>query len=172
MAIPRKIMQPVLFAAGGILFLVAVIVYWPRGSGGVDPQALARQALEGATPQAREAAAVKLAALGERAHDLQVRVLNESRDPNVRAAMIQGLAAQWEYGSMPAFLDAMNDESPLVRGRAGAAVQRMLGADFGFQYDDPPEKRKALIAGLRKEWEFLKKSPGFENTVKALKQKR
>ncbi len=41
---------------------------------------------------------------------------------------------------------------PTVRNSAGMAVRHILGLDYGFRATDPPQKRQAVIARLRKDW--------------------
>lgn len=145
---------------GGALAVLLAILGWRflPGRRPPSPEELARQALEAPTPGEREVAAVRLAQLGKEAKGQLQRVLAESQSAAVRAACIGGLAAQWDYQSMPVFLDALDDPSAVVRGRAGVAVQRFLGADFGFRHDDPPKKRQAVVKILKREWERVKDS--------------
>jgi hypothetical protein len=100
------------------------------GARTASPQALARNALEAAGTDERELAAVELARVANNSQlPASVRaeatqhlraVLTESQSPPVRAACIQGLASRWDYDSMPAPVDALDDPSDLVR--TGAAV--------------------------------------------------
>ncbi len=81
------------------------------------------------------------------------RELVEGDSAAVRAAAADGLGTRRDVESMPALLDAMEDADALVRGRAGAAVQKILGADFFFRADDPPDKRADTLARIRAHWE-------------------
>lgn len=129
---------------------------------------LAQESLEAPTPDEQEVAAVRLAELGRPAREHLQRVLSESQSPQVRAACIRALYAQWDYDSMPVFLDALDDESELVRARAGAAVERMMSVDFDYHHDDPPEKREAAVKRLREHWEQFRKSEIFANWKRRL----
>jgi len=128
-----------------------------------SPDELVGVALESADPAEQEKAAVELAALGRPAMKHLQRVLAESQSDRVRAAVARGLASEPDYDSMPVLLDALADPSPVVRDRAGAAVQQLLGAEFQFAADAPPEERERDIAAIRKEWERLRDSPAFES---------
>jgi hypothetical protein len=161
---------------GGCLVVLVAILGWQMFSGerAPSPEELARQALEAASPDEQEVAAVRLAQLGKEAKEHLRRVLAESQSPPVRTACIQGLAAQWDYQSMPVFFDALNDESELVRVRAAVAVQRMLSADmeyFNYSYRDPPEKRQAAIELLRKRWKQLRDSPKLKRWKKRVEER-
>jgi hypothetical protein len=157
----RKVQYAIL--GGGLPVLLALLVWQILpAERRPSPDQLARQALEAATPAEQEVAAVRLAELGTDAKDHLRQVLTESQSAAVRAACIRGLAAQWDYDTMPMLLDALEDPSPLVRGRAGVAVQRLLGADFGFRCDDPPEKRGMVVKRLRQEWERVKDTPAMQ----------
>ena len=133
-----------------------------------SPEELVRVALESPDPAQQEKAAVELAELGRPALKHLQRLLAESQSNHVRAAVIQGLAFQRDYDSMPALLDAMADPSLVVRGRAGAAVQRLLGLKFGFDADGPPDEREKIIMAVRKQWESLRNSPGFKTRKKEM----
>ena len=103
-----------------------------------SPDELAQEALKAATPEEQESAAVELAAvandeelqppLREKAKINLREVLAESQSPMAQAACLQGLSSQWAYESMPAFLDALDHESDLVRSRAVAAVDKLLAS--------------------------------------------
>ncbi len=60
---------------------------------------------------------------------------------------------------MPALLDALEHESALVRGAAGAAVKRLLSVDLGYRHDDPPERRRQAVERIRKYWDQMRDSP-------------
>ena len=47
----------------------------------------------------------------------------------------------------------MEDDDPLVRGRAGAAARQIMGVDFHFRANDPPEKRAKALAAIKSEYQ-------------------
>lgn len=166
--------RKVLFNIAGALLLVVLVFYgwrWifsepPRQS----PEQLAQVALTASTPQERQEAAVALVPLGHSAVEPMVRVLSESPSPEVRATMIQGLSMERDFDSMPAFLNALDDESVLVRTRAAGAVQRLLQIDVGYRADAPRQKRLAAIKVFREEWEKMRVTPGLRKFREKLRQ--
>ncbi len=133
---------------------------------------LAQESLEAPTSDEQEAAAVRLAELGRPAREHLQRVLSESQSPQVRAACIRALAAQWDYDSMPEFLDALNDESELVRARAGAAVERMMSIDAGYRSEDSPQRRAAAVKHFRERWEQFRNSETLDYWKKRLEERQ
>ncbi len=127
-----------------------------------SPEVLAEQALGGSSPEAREKAAVQLATQVTDSRNLLRQVFHQSEAPPVRAACISGMAGNWDYHSMDDLLAALEDESPLVRGRAGAAVQQMLGIHFYFRAQDPPDKRAVAVKKMRAAWEYMRTSGKLE----------
>jgi HEAT repeat protein len=81
------------------------------------------------------------------------RELVEGESAAVRAAAADALGAMGDSQSMPQLLAAMEDANAAVRGRAGVAVQRILGADFFFRANDPPEKREDTLQRIRNHWD-------------------
>jgi HEAT repeat protein len=153
--------QNLLFCAAGVLLLAAVAFYgwrWMSAPSKPSAEKLAGVALSG-DPDERQEAALMLIALGDPAVPLMRRVLRQSEAPEVRAAMIQGLIGQYDYASMPAILDALDDESPLVRMRAAPAVLKLLCFDVSYSSDDPPEKRREAVKACRQRWETMLKMP-------------
>jgi len=151
----------ILYSIAGVLAIIAVVVFgclyipWDRRP---SPDELERTALEGATSAEKERAAVELAGRGAEAGEHLRRVLQKSKLPQVRAAAIQGLGAQHDYESVEALLDALEDESPLVRGRAGIAMKTLLGVDFRFRAAASPEERAVKVQLIRKAWDEMRES--------------
>jgi hypothetical protein len=123
------------------------------------PEELARTALTAGAADEREVAAVKLSQLGKPAREHFLHVLDESGQPEVRAACIRGLAEQWSYRDMPVLLRALEDDSVTVRAQAGQAVQLMLRINYEFRADDPEEKRQEVVKRLYKRWEVFQRLP-------------
>lgn len=141
-----------LFGAGGIL-LAAVTLWLLLGKGEPSAEELAEWALNAPTSEERQEAAIQLARCGKESVQLLRRVFSESDTPEVRAAIAQGLGHQRDVESLRDLIDAMEDASPLVRGRAGVAVSRIVGLDVPFGADAPPEERQKAVAFYRKFWE-------------------
>lgn len=79
-----------------------------------------------------------------------------------RAAAAARLGQIGDEQSIPALLRAMEDPDPVVRGRAGAAVRKIMKADYRFRAADPPERRTEVLANIKRDWEAYleyKRSP-------------
>lgn len=99
------------------------------------------------------------------------RVLRGEREqPNVRAAAARALGRLQLWDGMPALVEALEHPDPLVRGRAGAAIRKMLGRDYLFRANDPLEKRREAIANIRRDWRGFKRA--HELYVRRLKEKQ
>jgi hypothetical protein len=106
--------------------------------------------------QARADAADRLGTL----HEEDLRQAQAAGSPEEKRQ------AEWEAivraePTLALLFAAMDDESSLVRSRAGVAVSKIIKADYGFRADDPPAKRRALLKGMKRD---------RENCVKALEK--
>ena len=82
-----------------------------------------------------------------------VNVLGTQQEqPKVRAAAARALGRLHFWAGMPALVEALEDPDPLVRGRAGAAVRKMLGRDYLFRANDPPARRRQAVDNIRRDW--------------------
>jgi len=176
------------FISAGVLLFVVLVFYGSRwmfsGPPRQSPEELAQIALTASTPQEQQSeavelggqpdqrgqrrgaeqqqsAAVELVQLGARALPQMRQVFHESQSTEMRAQMILGLAQQWDLDSMPAFLAAMDDPSPLIRGRAEMAVKKILTDVGDYRADDPPEKRRQALQAVRRNWDAMRASPRF-----------
>ena len=143
-----------LFGAGALAW-----VYWPRSPRASTPEQLAEQALSGDNPVIQQQAAATLAHPQFAAVPQLRQVLKEARHPDVRAAAAQGLGDVQDFQSVPELLRLCDDPSPLVRGRAGAAVTNIIGMDFFFKAEDPPKERAAAIESMRRAYDQMRRSP-------------
>jgi HEAT repeat protein len=134
-------------------------VYWPRSDRAKTPEQLAEQALSGDNPLVQQMAAAQLSNHRQAAAPQLRQVLKQASNPDVRAAAAQGLGDVQDFQSVPELLRLCEDPSPLVRGRAGAAVTNIIGMDFFFKADDPPEKRKAVIESMRRAYDQMRRYP-------------
>lgn len=149
-----------------IAFLVAACLagaavlawlYWPRAQHRATPEQLAEQALSAENPIAQARATTELRTRGA-APQLR-EVMAQTRDAEVRATAAQALGDLEDFQSVPELLTLCDDASPLVRGRAGAALCSILGADFPFAADLPPDKRTRVTDAMRKMYEQMRRSP-------------
>jgi hypothetical protein len=135
-------------------------VYWPRSSHATTPEELAEQALSGNDQAVQSRAALQLTRFDRREAAPPLRqVLREARHAEVRAAAIQGLGEVADFESVPELLRLCNDPSPLVRGRAGAALCEILGADFPFEADLPAAQRAEVIDAMRRMYDQMRRHP-------------
>jgi hypothetical protein len=81
------------------------------------------------------------------------RMFNEGESPEQRGLGAAGLGERRDVASMPALLDAMEDESPVLRGHASIAVRKILGADYFFDPEAPPAARQEVVARYRSLWD-------------------
>jgi HEAT repeat protein len=156
-------MRNVLLIVAGLLAVAVAGVYggrWLFRDRPESPETLAHRALSAPTEREQEEAAVALSNLNCSGLEKHLRsVLEQSQTPGVRAACIQGLRIREDYGSVEMLFEALEDPSPLVQGRAAAALTHLLGRDHFFRPNDPPERRKMVIAAMRVSWEQLQESP-------------
>ena len=80
-------------------------------------------------------------------------LLDDAREtPEVRAAAARSLGRMRIWAAMPSLINALEDPNPTVRGRAGAAVRRILGVDFGFRANASLADRARAVAEIRSCW--------------------
>lgn len=144
----KPVFQYSVFAVAGVLLLVWLFSGETRST----PEELVDRALSAPTVDERQTAAIELSRRGDVPIESVRNVFRQSKAPEVRAAAAQGLGRTRDIDSLPALIDAMEDESPLVRGRAGAAVKQIVGLDYEFRALDPPEERQKAVDFYRKFW--------------------
>lgn len=122
-----------------------------------SPEDLARQAVDEGRPTDQVRAAAQLAALASKPLEghadavissLEVALVN-GRNPEVRAAAVVGLARTGSRSVLPLVVEAIEDEDPLVAGRALAAAQHLLGVRYGAEerpFDRVERRRLAAMA--------------------------
>jgi hypothetical protein len=166
-------MKKALWPALAVVALLVVGFYvwylYPRNVR-PTPDNLKQEALTGATPEAKQAAAAQLSDWGAEALPQMREVLAGSDVPEVRAMMVQGLGKQYDYESMELLLKGLEDESVEVRERSAQVVRVMLGRSVPFNAAGPTAERAAAVAAMRKEWEELQKSPLLKNFQERLKR--
>ena len=112
---------------------------------------LVKQASRSDDERVREAAAVAMGGFGARA-DVQVLIGslgNAAEKPRVRAAAAVSLGRLDDYSAMPVLIESLEDDDPVVRGRAYAAIRRILRLDVGFHARAPVAERRAKIARIK-----------------------
>ncbi|MGE3806562.1 MAG: HEAT repeat domain-containing protein [Gemmataceae bacterium] len=114
-----------------------------------DAETLTNEALSGPDASVRLQAALRLSLYGADGVAGMRRVLAESEEPDVRAAMLDGLAAQRDWESMPTMIAALDDENAEVRRRAASAINHLFNRDFGLRPDTPAAERAKTIELIR-----------------------
>ena len=141
---------------------VLLAVWFFSGDTPSTPQQLVEQALNWPTAVERKTAAIELSQRDDVPVESVRSVFRQSESAEVRAAAVQGLGRVRDVDTLPELIDAMEDESPLVRGRAGAAVRRIVGLNYEFRALDPPEERAKAVAFYRKFWKEARGSKFVE----------
>ena len=132
-----------------------------RSRGSVEtPADLARQAIAVGSPKDQARAATRLAALAARPRpqarpegsgdvigSLQDTLAN-GRTSEVRAAAIVGLARTADRSVLPLLVEAIEDDDPLVSGRAVAAVQHLLGVRYELDEQPLDREGRRRLAGM------------------------
>ena len=141
----------------GLLLVVAIVVWqvWPESTEPLDPPAVLSQKLETAPPAQKVKAAQDFVRHGAAART-EVRAALEQHqryEPEVVAPLLQATMKNRDYRSMPTLIELLEHEDPLVRGRAGAAVQKILGADFGYRANAPDEERRRIIEVIKSDYQ-------------------
>jgi HEAT repeat protein len=120
------------------------------------PADLARQAIAAGSPQDQAQAATRLAAVaaqprpngsGAAIASLQETLAN-GHTPEVRAAAIVGLARTGDRSILPVLVEAIEDDDPLVSGRAVAAVQHLLGVRYELDEQPLDREDRRRLAGM------------------------
>jgi len=128
-----------------------------RAMGSLGPAAVPHleRRIGDARPEVREAAVV---AWGQAAGDLHPEVVAAAArtDPSVvvRAAAVSVLGQVRAVNEMDTLIEALDDPDRMVRVRASAAIERILGRRYEVYLDDPPgsERRRQAVENVRQIW--------------------
>jgi hypothetical protein len=146
--------------AAGILAAVFV-VWWflPSASERLEPpEVLQERVLQGTTVEVQAEAAQAMVRHGPAAQPFIRQALAEYRgnDADVLVPLLQGAQRQRDWRNMNRLFELMEHADPRVRGKAGAAVVEIMGADYGFAASDPPAKRREVLGRMRAVYEKMK----------------
>jgi HEAT repeat protein len=113
-----------------------------------------KKAIQSPAWEDRHAAVVGLGQLKDKGDPatLLAVLTNAQEKPEVRAAAAEQLGAMRHIDAGPALIDAMSDESELVRTAAGVALTKLMGMVFDFSARDPAGKREEAVARARNTW--------------------
>lgn len=119
------------------------------------------EAMDADRPAVREAAAAAMAYLGQDAAFEALKDLlvpGAEPDPGVRAAAAGTLGQLNRWESFLPLVEAMDDPSPKVRGRAYAGVKKMIGRDYRFRPNLPRSERLRIISALKADRQGLRQA--------------
>jgi HEAT repeat protein len=110
-----------------------------------------------ARPEVREAAVV---AWGRAAGDLRPEAVavaaaaREDKSAIVRATAVSVLGQVRAVNEMETLIAALDDPDRMVRVRASASIERILGRRYEVYLDDPPgsDRRREAVENVRKIW--------------------
>lgn len=122
-----------------------------------SPRDLARRAIGAGKPEEKVRAAARLAELAARSREgvaadtvaCLKELLARGASSDVRAAAVVGLARTGDHSVLPLIVAAIEDDDPLVAGRAVAAAQHLLGVRYGVEerpFDREERRRLAAMA--------------------------
>ena len=151
-----SVSRPFAAAAGLILFFGLLSLLW-MGLGQPDRPAVDLVKLEKAMAHEnglrREVAVARFAqfAAPEQSHKV-ARLLAEDRSPFVRAAAARGLGWMVAYEQKQLLLEALRDESKMVRHAAIDAIDRIAGVRIVTHSEAWIRNRRDVIAMLEQRW--------------------
>jgi len=134
---------------------------------------LAAQALDTSLPQAqRRDAATRMmtAAEPDAAIPSMHSLLATSDDDSVREMMAKRLGDLRDMDSSPQLIEAMGDSSTRVREAAAHSLIKMLGRDYFFRPDDPPDLQRAAQDRYRRYWDYIQGNPYMLETFRERNQ--
>jgi hypothetical protein len=142
----------------GMAVILALLIwqFWPQPAVTLDPpQVVAQRLASGKTTDEKVRAARDFIRHGPAAR-LQVRAALDEHAalaPEVVAPLLQATMKNRDYRSLPTVIQLLEHPDPLVRGRAGAAVRKILGADFGFRANATEDERARIISLIKQDYE-------------------
>jgi hypothetical protein len=147
-------MKSALFLLLACVLAVAAGAWWWLGSGAErldPPEVLQERVLQGPSVEVRSQAARDMVRHGPEAQPFVHRALAEYRgnDADVLVPLLQGAQKQRDWQSIDRLFELVEHPDARVRGKAGVAVAEIMGADYGFSADDPPEKRREVLDRMR-----------------------
>ena len=114
-----------------------------------------KKAIQSPSWEDRHAAVTGLGRLKDKGDPatLLLVLTNAQEKPEVRAAAAEQLGAMRYAEAGSALIDAMSDESEIVRTAAGVAISAIMGMRFEFSARDPAGKREEAVARARNCWQ-------------------
>jgi hypothetical protein len=144
-----------IIAAGALAVVVLIYRSIGRGPAAPLPPEKAAETANHATSEREVYEALTSFGRVRRDDAPQVRAImtNPHNETRVRAAAADALGEIADWEAIPQLLEAMNDPDPIVRGRAGVAAQKIVGADYHFRAEAPEEERREIMGLIWQYWE-------------------
>lgn len=148
--LPKNVQYVVLALGALILVVILAVSFWPEGVPD-PPEVLEERIVSGETVEQRAEAARDMIYHGEAARGYAGEALSryERSEPEVLVPLVQSVQKARDWRSIPRLFELMEHPDPLIRGKAGAAASKIMGADYFFRANDPPEKRAEALARMK-----------------------
>jgi hypothetical protein len=160
--LPTKVQYSIIAAGVLTVTVVSAIYLWPERRPD-SPEVLFQRILSSKSVEEQAQAAEDMIYHGEAARGYAGEALTryEGDAPEVILPLLQATMKARDWRHLPRVFDLMEHDNSKIRGRAGVAARKILGADYFFRANDPPEKRAALLEQMRKDFEEAK--PFYED---------
>ena len=137
----------------GVLIIVGVVVWqvWPEPVEPLPPPGVLAQTLDSSASKEEKVKAANGFVRHGPVARLEVRsALSQHKvyEPEVVEPLVQATMKNRDYRSVPALIELLDHPDPLVRGRAGAAITKIIGADMGYRANMPEAERKKMIKAI------------------------
>ena len=138
----------------GVCIIVGVVVWqvWPERVEPLEPPPVLAQTLDSSASTEQKVKAANDFVRHGPAARMEVRsaITQHSRyEPEVVAPLVQATMKNRDYRSVPSLIELLDHPDPLVRGRAGTAITKILGADVGYRANMPEAERKKMIEAIK-----------------------
>lgn len=152
--LPKNAQYGILAIGGVTAIVILAISFWPDRVPD-PPEVLQQRILGGESVETRSQAARDMIYHGERARGTVGESLQQYRggEPEVVVPLIQATQKAKDSRSLPRLFELMEDPDPRIRGKAAAAVRKIMGSDYFFRANDPPEQRAETLRAIRHTYE-------------------
>lgn len=115
------------------------------------PDVLLERILQAPSAETQAQAARDMVRHGPAAKPFVHRALAEYKgnDTEVMVALLEAVQKQRDWEHIPRLFALMEHDDPRVRARAASAITAVMGADYGFSADAPPEQRREALKRIR-----------------------
>lgn len=149
--------QYAIIGIGAITVLIVLgVSFWPSG-GPPAPEEIVEQIETSPQVEQRAAAARQMVYHAPTARREVRQMLDkcDTTEPKVVVPLIEATMKSRDWRSVPRLFELMEHEDVRIRGKAGAAARVIMGADYFFRANDPPEKRAEKLALMRQSYQRM-----------------